>query len=162
GELVLARDPLGAHPLFYAETDTGLFLSPSTNALVQEPQVPGRVNRALVADNFCRRWPIPDETYYEEVKRVPSGHIVRIRDGSVERRRYWDPSPPGQPVDWADDDEVEQFDSLLDQAVDRCLSVGPTGIYLSGGLDSISVAAVARDRTALHGVPAPRALSLVF
>ena len=162
GELFLARDPLGAHPLFYAPTSEGLFLSPSTNALAREPAVSGKVNRALLADNFCRRWPVPEETYYEQVKRVPSGHVVRVGAGSPEAWRYWDPSPPGEPVDWADDEQVEHFDDLLDQAVDRCLSQGPAGIYLSGGLDSVSVAAVARDRTALHGLPTPHALSLAF
>jgi len=162
GELTLARDPLGTHPLFYARTDSGLFLSPSTNALVLEPAVSPRVNRALVADTFCQRWPVPDETYYLDVKRVPSGHLVRVRGGSLQARRYWDPAPPGEPVRWADDEEVDRFDELLDRAVDRCLGLGPAGIYLSGGLDSISVAAVATERTSLHGMDPPLALSLSF
>jgi asparagine synthase (glutamine-hydrolysing) len=162
GELTLARDPLGTHPLFYARTDSGLFLSPSTNSLALEPAVSARVNRALVADTLCQRWPVPEETYYLDIKRVPSGHLVRLRDQSLESRRYWDPSPPGEPVRWADDDEVDGFDDLLDQAVDRCLSLGPAGIYLSGGLDSISVAAVATERTSRHGMSPPLALSLSF
>jgi asparagine synthetase B (glutamine-hydrolysing) len=162
GELRLARDPLGAHSLFYARTDSGLFVSPSTNALVLEPAVSGRVNRALLADNFCRRWSVPDETYYEAVKRVPSGHVVRVRGDSLEATRYWDPSPPGEPVNWASDDEVDSFDDLLDRAIDRWLDFGPAAIYLSGGLDSVSVAAVAGDRTRLRGMAPPLALSLAF
>jgi asparagine synthase (glutamine-hydrolysing) len=161
-ELRLARDPLGGHSLFYASTDSGLFLSPSTNALVREPAVPGNVNRALLADNFCRRWSVPDETYYEAVKRVPSGHVLRVHAGSFEAKRYWDPSPPGQPVNWATDDEVDRFDDVLDRAVERWLEFGPAAIYLSGGLDSVSVAAVAGDRTRLRGVDPPLALSLAF
>lgn len=161
-ELRLARDPLGGHSLFYARTDAGLFVSPSTNALAREPAVPGTVNRALVADNLCRRWSVPDETYYEAIKRVPSGHVLRVRGDSLEATRYWDPSPPGQPVNWATEDEVDRFDDLLDQAIDRWLDFGPAGIYLSGGLDSISVAAVAGDRTRLRGIATPLALSLAF
>jgi len=162
GELRLARDPLGAHSLFYARTDPGLLVSPSTNALILEPEVSGRVNRALLADNFCRRWSVPDETYYEAVKRVPSGHVVRVHGDSLEATRYWDPSPPGQPVNWASDDEVDRFDDLLDQAIERWLAFGPAAIYLSGGLDSVSVAAVAGDRTRLRGMAPPLALSLAF
>ena len=161
-ELSLARDPLGGHSLFYAVTDSGLFVSPSTNALVLEPAVPGKVNRALLADNFCRRWSVPDETYYEAVRRVPSGHVLRMRGGSLESRRYWDPSPPGQEVNWATDDEVDRFDDVLDRSIERWLEFGPTAIYLSGGLDSISVAAVAGDRTRLRGLEPPLALSLAF
>jgi len=162
GELKLARDPLGGHSLFYARTDSGLFVSPSTNALVLEPAVSAKVNRALLADNFCRRWSVPDETYYEDVKRVPSGHVLRVRGGSLEATRYWDPSPPGQPVNWASEDEVDRFDDVLDRAVERWLDFGPAAIYLSGGLDSISVAAVAGDRTRLRGMAPPLALSLAF
>jgi asparagine synthase (glutamine-hydrolysing) len=162
GELILARDPLGAHSLFYARTDSGLFLSPSTNALSLEPAVPAKVNRALLADNFCQRWSVPDETYYEAIRRVPSGHVAHVRGESIEAQRYWDPAPPGQPVNWASDEEVDRFDDVLDRAVDRWLDLGPAGIYLSGGLDSISVAAVAGDRTALRGTAPPLALSLAF
>jgi asparagine synthetase B (glutamine-hydrolysing) len=161
-ELGLARDPLGGHSLFYASTGSGLFVSPSTNALVREPAVPGAVNRALLADNFCRRWSVPDETYYEAVRRVPSGHILRVRGNSFEATRYWDPSPPGEPVNWATDDEVDGFDDMLDRAVERWLELGPAAIYLSGGLDSVSVAAVAGDRTSLRGMDPPLALSLAF
>jgi asparagine synthase (glutamine-hydrolysing) len=48
------------------------------------------------------------------------------------------------------------------RAVDRCLDTGPTGIFLSGGLDSISVAAVAADRARARGDRLPHALSLGF
>lgn len=161
-ELSLARDPLGGHALFYAQTDSELFASPSTDALVRQPAVPERINRALLADNLCRRWSVPDETYYEAVRRVPSGHVLRVRGDTLEATRYWDPSPPGQPVNWATEEEVDSFDDLLDQAIDRWLDLGPAGIYLSGGLDSISVAAVAGDRTRLRGIATPLALSLAF
>src|SRR5918994_974663 len=76
-ELRLARDPLGAHALFYARTSSGLFISPSTDALAREPAVPGTVNRALLADNLCRRWSVPGETYYAALRRGPPGHILR-------------------------------------------------------------------------------------
>ena len=161
-ELRLARDPLGGHALFYARTGSGLFMSPSTNALAREPAVPGNVNRALLADNLRRRWTVPDETYYEAVRRVPSGHVLRVRGDSFEATRYWDPSPPDEPVNWASDDEVDRFDDLLDRAIDRWLDFGPAAIYLSGGLDSVSVAAVAGDRTRLRGMVPPLALSLAF
>ncbi|MGI8605738.1 MAG: asparagine synthase-related protein, partial [Gaiellaceae bacterium] len=76
--------------------------------------------------------------------------------------RYWNPAPPGEPVDWIREDELDQFDELLDQAVGRGLALGPAGIFLSGGLDSVSVAATAVDRARREGSPPPLALSLVF
>jgi len=51
---------------------------------------------------------------------------------------------------------------LLEQAVERCLRPGPAGIFLSGGLDSVSVAAMATDVARKSGARDPLALSIVF
>lgn len=162
GELICARDPLGVHPLFYARAPGGLLLSPSANTLAAQPGVGSSLNRAALADTLCRRWPDPQETYFEAVSRVPPGHLLRVRGNRIDCHRYWDPVPSGTAVRWADEEELEHFDALLDQAVDRCLALGPTAIYLSGGLDSISVAAVATDRARRQALDDPLALSLLF
>jgi asparagine synthase (glutamine-hydrolysing) len=162
GELICARDPLGVHPLFYAHASGGLLLSPSANTVAAQPGVGTGLDRAVLADALCRRWPDPQGTYFEAVRRVPSGHLLRVKGNRIDCRRYWDPAPPGTAVRWADEEELERFDALLDQAIDRCLGLGPTAIYLSGGLDSISVAAVATDRARRHGLNDPLALSLLF
>ncbi len=162
GELICARDPLGVHPLFYARAPGGLLLSPSANTLAAQPGVGSSLNRAALADTLCRRWPDPQETYFEAVSRVPPGHLLRVKGNRIDCHRYWDPVPPGTGVRWADEEELEHFDALLDQAVDRCLALGPTAIYLSGGLDSISVAAVATDRARRQALDDPLALSLLF
>jgi len=68
----------------------------------------------------------------------------------------------GIAADFEDEDvEQERFDGLLEQAVARCL-VAPPAIYLSGGLDSVSVAAFATDLAPKLQLPTPYALSLVF
>ena len=57
--------------------------------------------------------------------------------------RYWNPVPADGPIEWIPDDEAqERFEALLAQAVARCLVHGPAGIYLSGGLDSSTLAMV--------------------
>jgi asparagine synthetase B (glutamine-hydrolysing) len=162
GEVICARDPLGVHPLFYAQTPGGLVISPSANTVAAQPGVGTGLDRAALADALCRRWPDPQGTYFEAVRRVPSGHLLRVMGNRVDCRRYWDPAPPGTDIRWADEEELENFDALLDQAVDRCMALGPTAIYLSGGLDSISVAAVAADRARSQGLNDPLALSLLF
>jgi hypothetical protein len=162
GDLICARDPLGVHPLFYARAQDGLFISPSANTLAALPGVDARLARAALADALCRRWPDPQQTFFEGVRRIPSGHLLRMKGTSMDFRRYWDPAPPGTEVRWADEKELESFDALLDQAVDRCLALGPAAIYLSGGLDSVSVAAVATDRARKRGLDDPLALSLLF
>lgn len=155
------RDPVGTSPMFYAEGRGELFISPSIDALVKQPQISGAVNRAALADYMLDRFPRMEETFFESVKRVPPGHVLRATRDGLCRQRYWDPAPNGK-VEWLSADELEGFDELLDQAVSRCLSLGPAGIFLSGGLDSVSVAAVAAHRAASNGTAKPLALSLVF
>jgi asparagine synthase (glutamine-hydrolysing) len=93
---------------------------------------------------------------------VPPGWRATLWGGRFHLGRYWDPSPKERPIQWLTTEVTDRFDTVLDRAVDRCLCNGPTGIFLSGGLDSISVAAVAADRARRNGQKLPVALSLGF
>lgn len=160
--ILCVRDRLGSHPLFYAHGSGELLLSTSIEVLLQDRRVSTEVSRAALADHLAHRWPDPGETYFSAVRRVPPGHALVA--GSREDRvyRYWSPVATDGTVDWVTEDELGQFEELLDQAVARFLAFGPAGIYLSGGLDSVSVAAIAARSSREQGLPAPWALSLGF
>jgi asparagine synthase (glutamine-hydrolysing) len=160
--LFCARDPMGLVPLFYTRAGGELLFSSSLATLVQHPRVSRTINRAALADHLCHRWPKLDETFWADVNRVPPGHLLRVTDGRLHTSRYWDPAPPHTPLAWIAEAEVEQFEPLLQQAVQRCLSVSPAAIYLSGGLDSVSVAALATAQCRVTGPVVPLALSLAF
>ena len=162
-ELLAARDPIGIYPLFYADTASGLQLSTSIEALLAQPNVPNTINRMALADHLSHRWPDAHETYFEAISRVPAGTVLqRKASGRIELRRYWDPSPPDVPIDWVTESELGRFDELLEQAVRRRLESGRVGIYLSGGLDSVTIAALATDESRRLGYAPPEGLSLVF
>ncbi len=160
--LLCARDPLGIYPLFYADAGRELLRSTSVEALVGHPRVSAPVSRAVLADYLRYRWPALDETFFENVRRVPPGHALRVTGATRRVYRYWNLALPGVEVDWAGEDELERFDGLLEQAVERCLQFGPAGIFLSGGLDSVSIAACAADISRRKGMPVPWAFSLNF
>ena len=160
--LLLARDPLGHYPIFYAEGRDELFVSTSIDAILSAGSVPRTLNRAAIADHLCHRWPDREETYFEAVKRVPACHALVVESGVPRVYRYWDPAPPGQEMEWIGEDELDRFHDLFDEAVNRCLALGPAGIFLSGGLDSVSVAGVAADNCRTRRLPEPLALSVVF
>jgi asparagine synthase (glutamine-hydrolysing) len=162
GRAMIARDALGLHPLFYASTGRDLVFAASPAALFTGAGIAKRPNRAALADHLCYRWPDPQETFYDGVRRVLAGSFILAGGGAPATHKYWNPIPDDRPMAWLDAADVERFGVLLDQAVDRCLKTGPTGIFLSGGLDSISVAAVAADRARRLGCPDPVALSLGF
>jgi asparagine synthase (glutamine-hydrolysing) len=160
--LVCVRDALGLHPLFYAQAGRKVLVSPDLDALVRAETVGAALNRVALADHICGRWPDPGETYYERVRRLPPGHVMEVTPSATKVSRYWFPIPDDGPVRWIESDELERFDELMTQAVGRALDLGRAGIFLSGGLDSVSVAAVAADLSRQREMQDPLALSLVF
>jgi asparagine synthetase B (glutamine-hydrolysing) len=160
--LLAARDHLGISPLFTSEVDSSLVLSATVDGLLEHPAVQPALNRALLVDHVRHRYLDPGETHFEAVRRIPPGHALRIERGRSTVTRFWDPAPPGADVDWLTEAEAEGFADVLDRAVDRCLQMGAGGIYLSGGLDSVSVAAMASDVSRRLDLPTPVALSLGF
>ena len=162
GRAILARDPMGSHPLFYVEAGSCVLFAVSPGRLLGRAGVSREFNRAAIADHLCHRWPDPHETFFKAVRRVPAGTRAVLSKGRLQFDRYWDPAPVGQPVQWLTPEEASGFDDVFERAVKRCLCHGQAGIFLSGGLDSISVAAVAAESARASGQSLPLALSLGF
>ena len=75
--------------------------------------------------------------------------------------RYWHPLPSEEIV-WVEEDDLEQFPVLMKRAIGRCFQSGRAGIYLSGGLDSGTLATLAADYSKEKGLLIPHAISLVY
>src|SRR5262249_9070557 len=159
---IVARDPLGSHPLFYAEVGSRVLFASLPHPLLRQPGVSRALNRAALADSLCHRWPDPHETFFSAVRRVPPTLRAVLSGGRLTLARHWDTIPEDRPLRLLTAAETSRFDEIFERAVDRCLRNGPAGIFLSGGLDSISVAAVASDRARRIGAKPPLALSLEF
>lgn len=162
--LLGVRDRMGIYPFYYAVAGGELLLSVSQEALVCQPGVSHDLNRAHLTERLCGRWLAVEETYYAAVSRLPAAHVLRATEGGGRRQavRYWDPAPLDQPMEWIRDDAVERFDAAFGDAVTRCLDGRPAGIFLSGGLDSVSIAAIAAEDSRTRGYPLPWGLSLAF
>ena len=160
-ELFFARDQLGHHPYFYAETADGICLSESIAALARHPDISGEINRAAVCELMIHRFRSVDETYFTAIERVRCGWLYRFgRERTC--ARYWFPVDPENPSDWVEQDELGEFPGLMQQAVARAIEPGATAIFLSGGLDSVTVAMHAADTLRATGQEPPLALSLAF
>lgn len=160
--LIVARDRTGAHPCFYARAGEELHIATSVNTLLAHPRVSRAVNRAALFDYMVDCWPSLHETFYAGVNRVPPGSALRVRGADEEIYRHWNPRTVEQESDWLDEREAEGFEDLLVAAIERFLKCGRAGIFLSGGLDSVSVAAVATDLAVQGGYSQPLALSMAF
>jgi asparagine synthase (glutamine-hydrolysing) len=162
GTVWAARDHLGMHPLYYTRRDGRLLLSPSLGDLIRVGGVARDIQPALLAEYLLRTYGSAEDTVFRQVQRVPPGTIARFADGKVRTERYWDPAPDDRPIEWLRDDELSHFGEVFSRSIARSMGRRRTGVFLSGGLDSVSVAArattVARQRSGSE----PLALSLEF
>ncbi len=145
-ELVLARDRFGKKPLYYAELGRSLLFGSELKSLLEHPLCPRELDfeslsRYLALEYIPTPWSI-----FAGVRKLPGGHLLRWCNGRASIERYWDLSFGGETEARSDDDYVDEFRSLLRQAVHRRLiSDVPLGAFLSGGIDSSSVVAMMVD-----------------
>ncbi len=148
--LLLARDRFGKKPLFFAETPDGLVFASEATAVRRHPAVPAGHDRVALAKYFAYGFVPAPLTVDAAVRKLPGGSVM-VYDIATRRRterRYWeyrmvvDDPPPGGPEEWA-----EELRDLLDRAVGRrLLSDVPLGFFLSGGIDSTALVALAARR----------------
>jgi asparagine synthase (glutamine-hydrolysing) len=153
GALMLARDAVGERTLFYSQTPDGLVFASTISALLASGLVPRRLNPVAVASYLCYAYLPGRETLLDGVYELLAGEMLCYRDGKVSRSSYWRLPPEREPSDWLlrPSGPSQELRARLDQAVARRLPAGqPVGAFLSGGLDSSLVVALARR---LHDGP---------
>jgi asparagine synthase (glutamine-hydrolysing) len=141
--LICARDRFGEKPFYYARGPGGEFVFASElKAIVASGLVVPRVDYAALARVLKRFHLRPDQTIYANVHALPPASILVLEDDEPRVERYWSLPPPGPAI--ALDDAAARLRELLRAAVERQLVADvPVGVFLSGGLDSSTVASVA-------------------
>jgi asparagine synthase (glutamine-hydrolysing) len=147
--LFAARDHFGVVPFFYTTVD-GLFLFASEiKALLEHPAVERAVDLTGLDQVLCFPGLVSPNTMFAGIRSLPSGHCLSADAGGVTTREYWDLVYPleGEAAGAGDEREAcEGAREHLRRSVrKRLMSDVPIGLYLSGGLDSSAVAALARD-----------------
>ena len=161
GELTAARDHLGMQSLFYASAGThGWLVSPSPDVLVSQPGVSRAPDAVALSEWIIGWYPVNDDSAYRDVKKVPPATAMTFKGPERTKVRYW--NPYNSPPEWLADKDLEQFEPLLTRAVNRATLGRRPAIFLSGGVDSISVAVAAADLARRTGTLPPLALSLAF
>jgi asparagine synthase (glutamine-hydrolysing) len=153
GRLLLARDRTGICPLFYAERGDLLLFASEMKAIfatgLLRPEIDPRAIDAVAAFGCV---PAP-RTIFRGVRCLPAAHLLEVKDGRLRMEQYWDIPYPDQ-GDYARRSEsewAEELRALLSAASRRRLrSDAPVGLYLSGGIDSASVAAMVADEEAIR------------
>jgi asparagine synthase (glutamine-hydrolysing) len=143
-KLVGFRDLAGIRPFFYAHRDGALVFSNTLQAILAAPFISRELDEEFLAD-FLLGDPHhnPAATVYRDIRRLPPGHLLEFSERGLAIRRIANMPVEELLVLKKDEEYIEEFRRLFEQAViDRLPTVDST-ILLSGGLDSTSIAAAA-------------------
>jgi len=140
-ELILARDRIGIKPLYYTSPNNQLIFSSEIKALLTH-----RFSKRLDPDAinlYFRLLYIPSPyTIFESVKKLAPGHLLVWKAGRLHIHQYW--QPVFNPATLTHSQVLEALDTNLNQAVkSNLISDRPVGVFLSGGIDSSLVLALA-------------------
>ena len=155
--LHLARDRVGICPLHYAEHDGWLLWASEIKALFASGMIAPRPDVRGINYIFTFISPGTTRTCFEGIKSLPPGHYLKIRNGRIDVRQYWDLDFPdaGEERRYADPQPaVDELEHLLRRAVRRrLLGDVPVVSYISGGLDSTTVLGLSMQEAG-HPLPA--------
>jgi asparagine synthase (glutamine-hydrolysing) len=148
--LVLTRDRVGIRPLFYAHVGGALAFGSEIKSILALPSAPRALDLRALGQIFTYWSPLAPRTAFESVSSLPPGCTL-IADGSGQRiERYWDWSFPERVASQAlevDQLAVELRERLVESVRLQLRADVPVGAYLSGGLDSSTIAALIRRYT---------------
>jgi len=150
-ELFLARDRFGIRPLFLSSAGGALSFASEAKALLRYPGARRALDMAGIAESFTLWANSPARSSFTDIRELAPGHWLRVRsDGAVEERRWWDLrfATEEEQLSASEAELTEELFALLDDATHiRLRADVPVGTYLSGGLDSSAVTALAQRHT---------------
>ena len=149
--LRLGRDRFGITPLYYTQADGWLLWSSEIKGLLASGMVAATPDARGVSNMFCLHAAAAERTCFEGIKAIPPGHFLEVRKGRVRLKRYWQLDFPDAGDELRVSDPrpmVDELEALLRQSVRRRLRGDvPVATYLSGGVDSTLVTALAAQES---------------
>lgn len=145
--LLLARDRYGIKPVYYSDQSGRFAFGSEQKAITAQPGFRRVLNKPALLEYFTFQNIFTDQTLLQDIRILPAGHFLTLHAATGARpvlHRYWDFCfrEPDQPA--SKQEYLEELDRLFKQAVNRQLvSDVELGAYLSGGMDSGSITAIA-------------------
>jgi len=147
--LFLARDRFGKKPLFYSHLGSGgLLFASELKPFLASQLVDSAPDVEALVDYLNLNYVLCPKTLLRQVRQLPAAHVGIWKNGRLTTRPYWDLAESFLDERWTgnQDEAVERLVELTNQATKRRLySDVPLGAFLSGGVDSSTVAATMRS-----------------
>jgi len=147
-ELFLARDRYGKKPVYYHYSPEDFFAFASELKALQDYGIPQQLDKASLQQYLQLNYIPEPYSIFKEVKKLRPGHYMTIKAGKAEEHRYYelDWNHPNPSISY--DAACARLEQLMDASVQgRMISDVPLGAFLSGGIDSSVVVALASRHT---------------
>ena len=149
-KLFLVRDRYGIKPLYYYLKNGTLIFASEIKSILQNRQVEVAVDLEALNEYFTFQNVFTDRTLFRDIKLLPPGSYIEVdlnskQKSSLQINKYWDYRFSSEGFQLSQLEAAQELRRLFDQAVTRQLvSDVPVGSYLSGGMDTGSITAIAR------------------
>lgn len=152
--LFCARDHFGVRCLYYARVGNAFVFSNTLDCVRMHPAVSSELNDLAIADFLMFGWnQEPDTTSFRDIQKIPAAHTLTVTADKQEISRYWQLPLDGCIRYKKSRDYVDHFLHHFTRAVADRLRTDKVGVWMSGGMDSSSVAAVAKQVFEKQGRP---------
>jgi len=144
-QLFLARDRIGIKPLFYTPLAGALVFASEIKSMLMHARLSREINPAAVNSYLTLGYIPGPDTIFRDIHALSPGYCLEWHNGRLRTHQYWAPDFTSEPLGASEDDLVEEFDQRLNDAVKAHLVADvPVGAFLSGGVDSSLVTAIAQ------------------
>jgi asparagine synthase (glutamine-hydrolysing) len=143
--LLLARDRLGIKPLYYTDTGSELLFASEIKALLAAGGVRVAFNEAVLPEFLATRFVSGESTFFRGIRKLLPGHVLTWSPGAgPTTRAYWQPPrPSSRPAAQGPPAACDLRERLEAAVSSHLMSDVPLGVFLSGGIDSTALAAIA-------------------
>lgn len=144
--LILARDRFGVKPLYYTMVGNTLAFASEVKAFLALPDFNVSPDPLALAEHFTFQNTLGERTFFKGVKLLSAGQYLLCQDGRIDSHEYWDlrfEPDDGLSLDEAAHRVRERFETAVTR---QLVSDVPLGTYLSGGMDTGAISAVASRR----------------
>lgn len=149
GRLILARDRMGKKPLYYYQKGKDFVFASELKPIMKFPGFRKVINRRMVEKFLCSKYIEAPWSVFEDTWKMCPGTYLILENGKITLHTYWDireKKAEGETHPLTFEKALEEMDTVLRDAV-RCRLEAdvPVGTFLSGGIDSTLVTAVAQQ-----------------
>jgi asparagine synthase (glutamine-hydrolysing) len=143
-QLFAARDRLGKKPFFYSLYRGDFYFGSEIKSILSQERIPREIDRESMGYFLSLNYTPAPHTLFKGIKQLEPGQYLLWQEGNVHITEFWDLSYPPAVAEIPAKDVLPRFEATLQEAIGlRLIADVPVGAFLSGGLDSSTIVALA-------------------